>query len=58
MTVSHRMSLLAPVDVTYRRRDRPLGRRLGSRSSGVGGLAGGGGAGAIGPNLARIPRKV
>src|SRR6516225_2610423 len=40
------------------RRDRDRGRRLGSRSSGVGGLAGGVGAGAIGPNFARIPRKV
>ena len=35
----------------------PRGRRLGSRSSGAGGLAGGGGAGAIGPNLARMPRS-
>ena len=40
------------------RRDPRRGRRLGSRSSGVGGLARGGGGGAIGPNLARIPRKV
>jgi hypothetical protein len=39
---------------------RGLGRGplFGSRSSAVGGLAGGGGAGAIGPNLRRIPRKV
>ena len=40
------------------RRDPERGRLLGSRSSGVGGLAGGGGVGASGPNLARTPRKV
>jgi hypothetical protein len=34
-----------------RRFDRECGRRLGSRSSGVGGLASGGWAGPIGPNL-------
>ena len=31
---------------------------LGSRSSGVGGLADGGGAGPIGPNFVRMPRSV
>jgi hypothetical protein len=36
-------------------RSRARPRRLGSRSSGVGGLAGGGGAGPIGPNLAECP---
>jgi hypothetical protein len=40
------------------RRDLERGRLLGSRSSGVGGLAVGGGAGASGSNLARMPRKV
>ena len=40
------------------RRDLDRGLLLGSRSSGVGGLAGDGGAGAIGPNLARMLRKV
>jgi hypothetical protein len=39
------------------RGDRDLGRRLGFRSSGVGGRARGGGGGAIGPNLARMPRR-
>jgi hypothetical protein len=45
-----------PLSLGYRlpRRDLERGRRLGSRSSGVGGLAGGGGAGALGPSLARI----
>jgi hypothetical protein len=39
-----------------RRGGRERGRRLGSRPSGVGGLAGGGGASAIGPNFTRIRR--
>jgi hypothetical protein len=50
--------LLRHVDDHLSRRDFERGRLLGSRSSGVGGLAGGGGAGAIGPNLARMLRKV
>jgi hypothetical protein len=40
-----------------RRPDRKRGARPGSRSSGVGGRAGGGGAGAIGPNFARTCRS-
>ena len=40
-------------------RRRPCrGACPGSRSSGVGRLAGGGGAGPIGPNLYRMPRSV
>jgi len=34
------------------------GRLRGSRASGVGGLAAGGGAAPIGPNFARMPRSV
>lgn len=46
-------------DHDQRRRLRDRGRRLGSRSSSVGGLAGGGGAaGAMGPNFARTARRV
>jgi hypothetical protein len=40
------------------RRDLERGRRLGSRSSGVGGLAGGGGAGAIGPSFLPFPERL
>jgi hypothetical protein len=52
------MKLLTRGDDHLSRRDLERGRLLGSRSSGVGGLAGGGGVGTIGPNLARMPRKV